>query len=242
MDFIQQSDETELVICFNGGKDCTVLLHLIHAAVQHRNNNSKIKPTRLPKLLYIRSCSTFPEIELFVKKTIDAYYSLSNKILRPDLKQHENGQNNVNSQSSSCSVDSDVIIYEGSIKSALERFLRDYPEVKGAFMGTRFTDPGAQKLSHMMMSDPDWPQILRINPLLEWTYSDIWNFLRSLSLPYCSLYDAGYTSIGSVEGTHPNPQLKYITESGRIAYHPAYTLNEEICERIGRVHTNTKLD
>ncbi|CAH8451810.1 unnamed protein product [Schistosoma turkestanicum] len=51
-----------------------------------------------------------------------------------------------------------------------------------------------------------------------------------------------YTSVGSVEGTHPNPQLRYITESGRIAYHPAYTLNEKIYERIGRVHTNTKLD
>ncbi|XP_018648834.1 putative molybdopterin-binding [Schistosoma mansoni] len=212
---LNKYSDSELVICFNGGKDCTALLHLIHAAIQHQSHNNNnhsenIKP-RLPKLLYIRSCSSFPETELFVEKTVDVYYSLS-------------------------------IVYEGSIKSALERFLGDYPEIRGAFMGTRYTDPGAYKMSYMVMSDPGWPQILRINPLLEWTYSDVWNFLRSFSLPYCSLYDAGYTSIGSMEDTHPNPQLRYITESGRIAYHPAYTLDEEICERIGRVHQNTKTD
>nr|WMM48042.1 flavin adenine dinucleotide synthetase [Schistosoma mansoni] len=243
---LNKYSDSELVICFNGGKDCTALLHLIHAAIQHQSHNNNnhsenIKP-RLPKLLYIRSCSSFPETELFVEKTVDVYYSLSSKILRPDLKQNEQRQTDVNSQSSSCSMDNSVVVYEGSIKSALERFLGDYPEIRGAFMGTRYTDPGAYKMSYMVMSDPGWPQILRINPLLEWTYSDVWNFLRSFSLPYCSLYDAGYTSIGSMEDTHPNPQLRYITESGRIAYHPAYTLDEEICERIGRVHQNTKTD
>lgn len=40
-------------------------------------------------------------------------------------------------------MDNSVFIYEGSIQSALERFLGDYPEIRGAFMGTRYTDPGA---------------------------------------------------------------------------------------------------
>ncbi|KAH8853370.1 FAD synthase [Schistosoma japonicum] len=239
---LDKYSHSELVICFNGGKDCTVLLHLVHAVVQHLNNSNheSRKPTKLPKLLYIRSHSTFPEIEIFVEKTVDVYYSSSNEILRPDLEKYEQKQTSVNSQSSLCSKESGVVIYEGSIKSILENFLHDNPEIKGAFMGTRYTDPGARKMSHMMMSDPGWPQILRINPLLEWTYSDVWDFLRSLSIPYCSLYDVGYTSIGSLEDTHPNPQLRYITESGRIAYYPAYTLDEENCERIGRVHENTE--
>ncbi|VDQ02833.1 unnamed protein product [Trichobilharzia regenti] len=41
-----------------------------------------------------------------------------------------------------------------------------------------------------------------------------------------------------MEDTHPNPQLRYITETGRIAYHPAYKLEEENCERVGRVKEN----
>jgi phosphoadenosine phosphosulfate reductase len=37
-----------------------------------------------------------------------------------------------------------------------------------------------------------------INPLLEWTSSDIWGHIRNHGLPYCSLYDEGWDRIGCV--------------------------------------------
>ncbi|CAH8830646.1 unnamed protein product [Trichobilharzia szidati] len=249
---LDKYSDSELVICFNGGKDCTVLLHLVYAVVCRRNNTSTTDAKseynnctrdencmKLPKLLYIRSHSTFPEIEMFVQKTIDLYYLSTSRILRPDLQQCDSHKTDLSSLSGSrCPSDNAVVVYEGPIKDVLGRFLQDYPNIKGAFMGTRYSDPGAHNMAPMKMSDPGWPQILRINPLLNWTYSEIWDFLRSLSLPYCSLYDNGYTSLGSMEDTHPNPQLRYITETGRIAYHPAYKLQEENCERVGRVKEN----
>ncbi|TPP67548.1 Molybdopterin-binding protein [Fasciola gigantica] len=105
-------------------------------------------------------------------------------------------------------------------------------------MGTRITDPRAAHLTPMAMTDSDWPQLMRVNPLLHWTYSDVWNFLRSLSIPYCSLYDVGYTSIGSMEDTHPNPSLRYVTDSGLTEYHPAYILSDFHLERSGRRKPN----
>ena len=35
-----------------------------------------------------------------------------------------------------------------------------------------------------------------LNPILEWTDYDVWTFIRSRNLPYCDLYNQGFTRIG----------------------------------------------
>jgi phosphoadenosine phosphosulfate reductase len=40
------------------------------------------------------------------------------------------------------------------------------------------------------------PGYLQANPILDWTEMDVWARLTSRNLPYCTLYDQGYRSIG----------------------------------------------
>ena len=75
---------------------------------------------------------------------------------------------------------------------------------------------------------------MRVNPILSWNYEDVWAFIRSLNIPYCILYDRGYTSLGSRQTTVPNPELQLIDENGKISYSPAYTLKKNSSERSGR--------
>lgn len=80
-------------------------------------------------------------------------------------------------------------------------------------------------------TDPSWPQVLRVHPVLDWTYRDIWQFLLDLNVPYCTLYDEGFTSLGSTTNTAPNPLLKSPEGEG---YLPAWRLEDETQERAGR--------
>ena len=45
--------------------------------------------------------------------------------------------------------------------------------------------------------------LIKVNPLVRWTTKDVWRFLHVNSVPYNSLHDAGYPSIGCQPCTTP---------------------------------------
>jgi FAD synthetase len=203
---LKRCADTGLRYCvsFNGGKDCTVLLHLLSSVLKSRGVEEEI-PT-----LYIKIPDMFPELEEFVQRSVERYR------LR-------------------------LIEFEGpDYKKALEELKRRQSEkgLEYIMMGTRATDL-SRPLSVFQKTDQGWPQFTRVNPLLNWSYSQIWAFLRDLEVPYCSLYDKGYTSLGSRSNTRLNPKLEVRTPHGDVTYLPAYMLKDCDQERSGRSTTRS---
>ena len=68
----------------------------------------------------------------------------------------------------------------------------------------------AEKKSHKMQNhDPDNPDQGMIhncmqhhrrmlNPIIDWTTDEVWEFIREYGVPYCRLYDEGYKRLGCI--------------------------------------------
>ncbi|KAI5955526.1 FAD1 [Candida theae] len=209
----------EIAISYNGGKDCLVMLILLLASIYkkflgtHEANrgesfySSGIIPHDY-KLdsIYVNAETPFPQLTKFITQSTEYYH------LNP-------------------------VYIKDSIKNGFEHYLNEInTNIKSVVVGIRHTDPYGEQLEDEQRTDSDWPSFLRIHPILDWKYVEIWDFLVGSDVDYCSLYDEGYTSLGGVNTTIPNPKLLIPSEE-KNKYLPAYMLkdNADALERLGRV-------
>jgi FAD synthetase len=48
---------------------------------------------------------------------------------------------------------------------------------------------------------------MRVNPILDWSHQQVWSFLLEHKVPYCGLYDQGYSYLGAQSKAQRNPAL-----------------------------------
>ena len=64
------------------------------------------------------------------------------------------------------------------MKEAFEDYLNDKKGVKAIFVGTRRTDPHGATLEAFDPTDRGWPAFMRIHPVIDWHYAEIWTVSR----------------------------------------------------------------
>ncbi|ROT43663.1 adenine nucleotide alpha hydrolases-like protein [Sodiomyces alkalinus F11] len=216
---LERYQPEEISLSYNGGKDCLVLLLIILACLPHRFP-SPSNPTGTatnPPNTSSDPAAPFPE-------KVQAVYIVS---------QHPFSEVDDFVASSAQEYHLDINRYSLPMKQGLQAYLADRPSIRAIFVGTRRTDPHGEDLKHFDPTDAGWPPFMRIHPVIDWHYVEIWAFIRHLGTPYCPLYDQGYTSLGGRRDTHPNPHLKKEGANGK-EFRPAYELTDDEEERLGR--------
>lgn len=185
-------------------------MHLLAAAVGHRTPTGQ--PCKPIPALYIPVPSPFASLETFIKEAAEAYHL--------ELFHHVPSEDGTEPSSTISSGASSPMlnIHETAkgkgvgMKHALAVYKERLPHIEAILIGTRRTDPhGGLCASSLMVlthpltlglpspanlgfrnpTDPGWPRFERINPIIDWTYADVWTFLRTLKVAYCNLYDEG---------------------------------------------------
>ena len=54
----------------------------------------------------------------------------------------------------------------------------------------------APSRSNVQVIDFDHNERIKINPLIDWTEEDVWNYIKKYNVPYNKLHDKGFLSIG----------------------------------------------
>ncbi|UNI23384.1 FAD synthase [Purpureocillium takamizusanense] len=159
---LQRYGPDELSLSYNGGKDCLVLLILILACLpaatahlppkQPAHPSGNGSPPSVQPLKAIYIAPPDPFPE------VEDFVSISTAQYHLDLTR-----------------------YALPMRQALEAYQRDQPLVRAIFMGTRRTDPHSEFLTPFSPTDGDWPQLMRVNPVLDWHYAEIWTVSSSSS-------------------------------------------------------------
>lgn len=150
----------EISLSYNGGKDCLVLLVLLLASLAtHPKLSSFPNPKKHPRALQtVYIISPHPFPE------VTSFVATSITTYKLDLAR-----------------------YDLPMKEGFRRYLEEKKDVKAILVGTRRTDPHGGSLTHFDKTDHGWPGFMRVHPVIDWHYGEIWG-VSSPVLFLCPLF------------------------------------------------------
>lgn len=172
---LASNDPERIAVAWTGGKDSTVALFLWRSLLRGRGLGRA-------RALNLDTGLKFPEIVAFRDRLAEEW-DIDLHIARPEV------------DLASYPVARDKVACCNALKiTPLHKALRNQG-ISVLITGLR-RDENTARARLAFQEEHLEPPHLRANPLAAWTEMDVWAFIMERGLPYCSLYDAGYRSLG----------------------------------------------
>lgn len=133
----------------------------------------------------------FPETYSLIERT-NLTYGIKIQLFFPDYKEVEK----------MVSTDGVNLFYNSIEKRRLCCHVRKLEPLKRAFAGLNVWICGLRheqsvtRTDNLMVEWDENNQILKLNPLIDWTEQQVWEYIRRNGVPYNKLHDQGFPSIG----------------------------------------------
>jgi len=214
---LEKCDLDKIAVTWTGGKDSTLQLWIIRQFCVENNID-------LPKVMTIDEGDAFPEINDFLityskKWNVDLHWMtnfdvlaaamshLNNTVLVKDLNERNKAElKRIGSDKESFTFEAES--YEGNhlMKTVMFNTFIENHDIKLMFVALRRDEHAARKDdSYFTYKEEGYlvPEHTRVSAILDFTERDLWNTYHIYNIPYCSLYEIGYRSLGARSTSNP---------------------------------------
>ncbi len=231
-------ENNRIAVAITGGKDSTVTLWLVKKVCEDLS-------IPLPDCIFIDEGDEFDEIVDFVQKLSGEWelnvHWLRNQDVLDNLtygnlvfvqklnKENRDFLQEIGFKEPYFLFETESFIGTQLMKIyPLKKFLIEN-HIQALITGVRWDEQEARSNENFFSSRKD-PEHIRVHPILHMKERDIWDTIHKYNVPYCSLYELGYRSIGAKSSTK------------KVASVPAWEQDlENTSERAGRLQEKEKI-
>ncbi|OGK45017.1 hypothetical protein A2957_01145 [Candidatus Roizmanbacteria bacterium RIFCSPLOWO2_01_FULL_38_11] len=186
----------KIAIAWTGGKDSTVLLHLVKEAFDGK----------IPfKVAFNDSTIEFSEVYEFINKMTKEW--------KVDLLWMKHLPEDLVAYHRSSDKEEKMEIMRIAKINVINSIIDTY-NIEVFMSGIRWDEHKARSKEKYFSKRSTHT---RVHPILDFTFEDIWNYIKEYNVPYVGLYDKGYKSLGEAPFTKPVKDPKAPERAGREA-------------------------
>jgi len=175
---LKRFGKDKIAIAWTGGKDSTVVLHLVR----------QVYGSKVPARVFFNDSELeFPEVLKFIKKISNAW--------KLDLIWMKHAKSDLRKLKANPNPRLARMAKIRTISLAIKKY-----KIKAFIVGIRHDEHIARAKEKYFSPRKNHT---RIHPILHFTEVDVWKYIKMFKVPYVSLYDRGYRSLGEAPFTRP---------------------------------------